>query len=597
VGLHIECVEEIILDKIESTIRKIKLKLNNTEVSLVSDNHEYLYTILKFSNFSFHTKNTLNYFYDRTKVKLLKSNSEIKITDLKMSANKSNRLILDLHSYVFTMSEDIVYYPDNKEGNIRSVVSSEMPGTDIVLSTKELDKLIELIICICSGINRLEATDSKTYNLSNKQIENYFHSKILNLHFSDINLVVHDEVIQSEFNNIGLNVHIEEQRFIGTKIDISFSPIDVSIFAKKSTKYSSNLFVKGFKLEIYDDYKSSKTDIYFENIKLLIYDNHLIDVMKFVADFLNYILVDNVKTIHDRNVQSLPKKTKKEQCFLTFKKVVVYCYVDFTDICTIKVNDFVYNIDDYMLIPNIKIYHQAIHKVFHLKKQKILDCNKLYIKFYPEKNELDIDFGKILLNIYSFELANTILKIYFYHAFFPHWVTYHMHYKHKVDSNYKPKYVDDFAKKNKNIIKFEEIIVIVNQNNISSAAVLQTNPSLVEENVNKVDYLKSVKCNQFTLNVTNFVLKTSGFTEKKTAEEENVRRKNIDRRIICEDDGFISSPERSSRGVFIRSIRKNELEISFGTIDLLHENSKLVELRDFNVTLHETITYEVRIYK
>jgi hypothetical protein len=521
---------------------------------LVSDNHEYIYTILKFTNFTFNTKNHLNYFYDRTKIKLLKSNSEVKITDLKMCANKYNRLILDLHSYVFTMSEDIIYYPDNKEGNIRSVVSSEMPGTDIVLSTKELDKLIELIICICSGINKLEAADTKTYNLSNKQIENYIHSKMINLHFTDINLVVHDEIIQCEFNNVGLNVLIDEQRFIGTKVDINFSPIDVSIFAKKTTKYSSNLFVKGFKLDIYDDYKSSKTDIYFESVKLLIYDNHLIDVMKFVADFLNYLLVGNVKTIHDRNVQSLPKKIKKEQCLITFKKVIVYCYVDFTDICTIKVNDFVYNIDSYMLIPNIKIYHQTINKVFHMNKSKILDCNKLLIKFYPEISELSIEFGKILLNVYSFELANTILKIYFYHAFFPHWVTYHMHYKHKVDKNYKPKYVDDFAKKNKTLIKFEEIMVIFNQNNISSAAVLHTKPDQIEESTNMVDYLKSIKCNQFTLNVTNFILKTAGFTEKETTSDEIIKPRQ-NRRLIVEDYSDSSDLDNINRGCFIRSIR------------------------------------------
>jgi hypothetical protein len=539
----------------------MKLKLNNTEVRIVSDNHEYLFTMLKFTNFSFNSKNIINYFYDNTKVKMLKSTSDIKITDLKMSGSKPNRIILDLQTYSFSITEDIIYYPESKEGNIRSVVASEMPGTDIVLSTKELDKIIELIICIISGLNKIEKIQAKAhFSLGNKLIENYIHSEVLNLHFAGINLVVHDDIIQAEFNNIGLNCHIEEQKFVATKIDITFSPIEIAIFEKRHTKYSSTLLVKGFKLDILDDYKSSKTDIHFENVKLLIYDNHLVDTLKFVADFIQCLLIRNVKSIHDRNVQAgKKKKVKKEQCNLTFKKIVIYCYVDFSEICTIKINDFFYIIDDYMLIPNIKIYHQTLNKVFLMRKVKFLDCTKLLLKFYPEINEIVIDFGKIHVNIYCFELANTILKIYFYHFFFPHWVTFHMHHKLKVDEDYRPKYIDDFAKKNRSIIKFEEVIVVINQHGISNAAILQALPGLVDEKTNMVDYLKGVKCNQFTLNVNNFVLKTAGYSEKETTKDDIIKfsAKKEKKLIVLDDEeeDYFRKSSSINKGNFLRSIR------------------------------------------
>ncbi len=101
-----------------------------------------------------------------------------------------------------------------------------------------------------------------------------------------------------------------------------------------------------------------------------------------------------------------------------------------------------------------------------------------------------------------------------------------MHYKHKIDEDYRQIYIDDFAKKDKNYIKFEAIYVKVNQYDISSAAIFQTNPHIMSKaiDINNskqiIEYLKSVKSNQITLNVINFTIKTSGYFEKETTKEE-----------------------------------------------------------------------------
>ena len=44
-------------------------------------------------------------------------------------------------------------------------------------------------------------------------------------------------------------------------------------------------------------------------------------------------------------------------------------------------------------------------------------------------NQIDIEFGPILLDIYSFELIHPIITIFIYYNFFPFWVIYHMNYK------------------------------------------------------------------------------------------------------------------------------------------------------------------------
>jgi hypothetical protein len=284
--------------------------------------------------------------------------------------------------------------------------------------------------------------------------------------------------------------------------------------------------LKGFRLDIVDDFKSSKIDIIFDDVKIVVYDNHLIDALKFIADFLNYELKGNAQTIHLKNTQTLKKKIKKEQCHLLFKNVVLYYYVDFVDIFTIKISDYSFNIDDNMLIPKLKIYHQTTNKLFLMRRTKALSLHKFHIKFEPELNEIYIEFGDIHFNFYCFELAHPIVKMFIYHHFFPNWIIYHMHYKHKIDHENRQIYIDDFAKKDKCFIKFEAVYLTVNQHDICSASAFQTNPAIMEKKVDRdnskrvIEYLKGIKSNQIALKVTNFTIITQGFSEKETTKEE-----------------------------------------------------------------------------
>jgi len=610
----IECVEKILLDKIESQMKKFKIKVNDIEATIVSDNHEFVYTNLFFSNFSYHIKNAFNYHYDNNKIKLLKNWAEVKIQDLQLTSSKKEKVIVELQTFTFNLTEDVIYYHNTREASFRSIVNSETPNINIVISTKELDKIIEIIVCAVVGMEKLDA--NKERNLyEHKFVENYVSVSSLNLNFEKVFMSIHNDKIQTDINNISVIVRVEEEKFVCSRVDVSFSPVSVNVYSKNSTKYASHVLLKGFRLNILDYLKSKKMDIVFEDLCLVCYDNHLIEVIEFVADFLNQTLKFGAKKVYKKKTKvpealknrytninpnpemSLVVHKKNEVCNLLFKKILLYYYVDFDDLLTLKLEDFSYKIDDYLLMPKVKIYHQSNTKLFIKRKTKFIDLERMYIKFEPEINELGIDFGNVILNVYCFEISYLITKISIYYSFFPLWVIFHMSYKFAIDNDYKKIYIADFAKKERINIRFGSITVNFNQHNIGHASILRTTPIVMEKEVkisdeskgiqsisSEFNYLKNLKCDQITIKVTNFIMKMWGYKEKET----NVKNP-LD--IIDDITGEIIDQDENHISYYKKIMKSGEMDINFQTVDIFHEKSKVIELKDFRILTKDKIIY------
>ena len=82
----------------------------------------------------------------------------------------------------------------------------------------------------------------------------------------------------------------------------------------------------------------------FDNTNIILYDNHLLDLIKFISNFLGFILRDAIKTSHLKrkkknisNIKIIPSKTVVE---LLFKKVVIQNVIDCEDIMILKFKDF-----------------------------------------------------------------------------------------------------------------------------------------------------------------------------------------------------------------------------------------------------------------
>ena len=174
-------------------------------------------------------------------------------------------------------------------------------------------------------------------------------------------MIVYDDKIQAELKNCSFLMKMNVIQNKSSKIIITFNPIYINAFRKYCSNYASNCIVKGFELIIEDDLKSAYINIDIDDVIILIYDDFMIDMMKFISDFLTYNLRYSAKRKYKMQIQKeefKPYPKKKETTILNLKSCTIYDYVAIKDLFTMKFENFYYVIDDYIKLPQIAIYHQ-----------------------------------------------------------------------------------------------------------------------------------------------------------------------------------------------------------------------------------------------
>ncbi len=159
-------------------------------------------------------------------------------------------------------------------------------------------------------------------------------------------------------------MRVDDQKFVGNKVELIFSPIKIEFNNVKSTQANlvSRINVEGFKLNIddeiskkcvYSNYMIILDKIVFEKTNISLYDNHQLDLIKFISSFLSYILKDAIRTAHHKKkmmniatVKTIPSLEKKRVVELIFKHVVVSNIIDCEDVLIIKCKDFQFIVDE-----------------------------------------------------------------------------------------------------------------------------------------------------------------------------------------------------------------------------------------------------------
>ena len=302
IKFKIDCNEEILLNMIINEIKKIKLKLENTSINILSDNHNYLYSNINLYHLIFKKTNTFCPFCDESKIKLMKSKLELSLDHMIISSSKKIKKILDINKYNFVINKEIIYYYILKESYIKTIINSDMPAIDISMNTKDLDKYVELMVNVICSIEKIEAYDTRSF-FKNKYIEDIHEETNCNISFDKISMIVYDDKVQAELNNCSFVLKIDEIKNKIKKIIITFNPIYINAFRKYCSNYASNCIVKGFELTIEDDMKSAYIKIDLDDVIILIYDDFMIDMIKFISDFLTYNLRYSAKRKYKIQIQ------------------------------------------------------------------------------------------------------------------------------------------------------------------------------------------------------------------------------------------------------------------------------------------------------
>ena len=605
IKFKIDCNEEVILNLTQNEIKKIKLKLENTSINILSDNHNYLYSNISLSSLKLKKSNLFCSSCDESKIKLIKTKLELSLDNMVISSSKKTKKILGIDKYDFIINKEVVYYYEMRESYIKTTINSDLPALDITMNTKDLDKYVELMVNIICSLEKIEAYDSRSF-FQTKYIEDLHEETNCNILFDNIGMIVYDNKIQAELNNCSFLMKMDVIQNKSSKIVITFNPIYINAFRKYCSNYASNCIVKGFELTIDDDLKSAHIKIDIDDVIVLIYDDFMIDMIKFISDFLTYNLRYSAKRKYKMQIQkeefkAFPQKT--ETTILNVKSCTIYDYVAIKDLFTLKFENFTFVIDDYLKLPQILIYHQNNSSIIK-KKVKWLDLTSFSCKFFTDINQVNVEFGPIILDIYSFELIYPLITLFTYYNFFPWWVIYHMNYKYRIDEDYKLIYVVNFAKKEITSVKFEEVIVYINQNLIATCAFLQTNPeklNVMRKNINNnnninninntnneivteynpkliIDKLKEIKTQQIKIKVKGFCINQKLFFEREV--NKNFIPEIEEEEVSDEDDNNINNINNDKLKIKKKYYKANELQdyLSNNQGDLLDLESKVTKI-------------------
>ena len=103
-------------------------------------------------------------------------------------------------------------------------------------------------------------------------------------------MITYDDKIQAELNKCSFVLKLNTIENKSNNINLTFSPIYINAFRKYCSNYASNCIVKGFEINIEDDLKSNHININIDDVTILIYDDFMIDMIKFISDFITYNL-------------------------------------------------------------------------------------------------------------------------------------------------------------------------------------------------------------------------------------------------------------------------------------------------------------------
>ena len=515
-----ECIEEQIVNKLHNLIKKLKIKFYNTKISINTDNNSYVLTEIVCSNLQFSIHNQINYVKESNLSKLIKSNTDIKINDLLITGSSFKKIILQLPLFTFSIDEELVYYDSLHKGKNIIRMNASVPKVSIILTQRDIDKYIDIFMCVLKGIQDIQSKIHYNNLNSMKYLEEIIEESNLNLHIENINLILYNNNIHCELNEqCSIEIKITTLNPIKTNnIEIDITPIHISIFEKSKVinYYTSNILINGFHLQLKEQESNKYVNISFDDSLILCYDDHLLDIMELVMDVvtsdLRYLqkMELNEEMIKIINTKDNDDNIKTK---LTFKDITLYYYSEYTDMFTLQIeNSFEMIVDEYMSVSNLSIHYQNTNNNFHLNKTKILYLSSLYIKFDIPSELIEITFGQIIINIYCFEVIYPVIIASFFLKFFPEWLLFHS--KTKYFQNKKGNYIvlKDYSKNEKIKIKFDEIIININQHPIANAGILYMN----YEEIKTINYklLQSKKREQIQIQLKHFDIQLSSTFEK-----------------------------------------------------------------------------------
>jgi len=378
------------LQKIDKSLKKFKISINDFELNILSDNHIYKFISVKFSNSIFENKNNFNYFYDKSKVRLLKKNNKIRIQGLQITSTNKNKIILQLDNFSFDTYEDFTYFQNIKNGKILNDLYLEMPLLEITLTIQEIEKIIDILSIILNGVNKLNVEDKKNKNgvsdskdINKTEIDNEVENHENEVHnfikIHKINFILEDKYLLTEFSDFSFVLSLEEKKFLFSKLDIAITPINIKIMNNKSSLYNANLISRNIKIKLFQEFTINfhKMEILIERGFFSLHDECLLEMVKFAGKLHNIIskLNSNENQTKESNKNdevmikendlelkpSYSKKIVKSSQKITINEFFIFFFSDIENLFILRIPKIILKFGEELIIEKINFYFRNLN--------------------------------------------------------------------------------------------------------------------------------------------------------------------------------------------------------------------------------------------
>ena len=510
---EINCIEQILVKKVDSELKKIEFKIQNIKINVYNDNYVYKFLTIYCSNLKIERNSTLYLGSNiNDDLHLIKREMELHFIEIKIFQFKNKQLypVTDVPLFDLSIKDNIIYHSIAQIASLSTNISGKLSNIELILTTKNVNRIIELVLTIVDGIDIIEYVIKAKKNYKCRIDREMRDTTLIDIDISNLNAYIYSSDYYLNISEVGIKVNMENIKGISKLMTLDFPHLNLNFSPNLKdpllTNYmTSNIIIDGFKIVI-DDKKANGGErwynLYFTDTLIVTTDRYILYMLKFVSEIADFILRDEVdKKLKKRSGKygvTLKKIAKKGTKFVWNKIELVAMFHEY-DVVHAFFEDFHFILDELIIIPKIYMYHITTLEKTNLFR-KFIDIDNFSMKYYtPTDFILTCDDFRI--NYYETYMARPIAHIILFFVFFPDWKEYYITYKFELEEDSQlEKYEITRDKVVQRKVKLTKFHFDINDNPVTSAAIFQAKREDLDKNMNSIVlYLKKIKTDLLTL--------------------------------------------------------------------------------------------------
>ena len=507
------CIEQVLLKKIESELKKVEIKIQNVKVNLYSDNFMYKYLTILLNNLKIE-RNSVLYVGSNVNndLHLIKREMELHFVEIKIFQFKNKKLypVTEVPFFDLTLKDNIIYHAKTQNADLVTNINGRLSDIELVLTTKNVNRIIELVLAIVDGIDIIEYVIKAKRNAKYKIDQEYKDTTKIEIDLSKINAYIYSKDYYVNINDIGVKINMENIKGVSKLMTLNFSLVNLSFSPilndpLLTNLVTSHLILDQFKITI-EDKKANGGERYYNLFSpdafLVVTDRQFLSMLVFVSEVAAFILLEDVEKKFKKTVGKhgiIIKKRARNGTKINFNKLELVMLFHEEDITHSFYEDFVFAVNEQLTIPKAVMYHSTVLERNNLFN-KFIDIENFSIRFFSDYEfTLSCDLCKI--NYYESYMARPIAHLILFFTFFPEWFDHYFTYIFTLDEDTQLEKYELMRDK----VVHRKIIVYkfhfdINDNPVTSASIFQTNRTDLEKNMSSIiTYLKKIKTNLLTL--------------------------------------------------------------------------------------------------